>query len=78
MEKDDPKVENPIPVYGIESKKNSNSSNDALKTEEAISPDQSLIDQIAVNAYYKFEARGYQPGFEIQDWLEAEAEINNA
>jgi hypothetical protein len=31
--------------------------------------------RIALVAYYKAEARGYEPGHEIQDWLEAEAEI---
>jgi len=30
---------------------------------------------IAVNAYYKAESRGFEPGHEIQDWLEAEAEV---
>ena len=30
---------------------------------------------IAVLAYYKAEARGYEPGNEVQDWLDAEAEI---
>ena len=30
---------------------------------------------IAVAAYYKAEARGYEPGHEMQDWLDAEAEI---
>ena len=30
---------------------------------------------IAVLAYYKAEARGYVPGYEMQDWLDAEAEI---
>lgn len=30
---------------------------------------------IALSAYYKSEARGYEPGYEIQDWLDAEAEI---
>jgi hypothetical protein len=32
---------------------------------------------IAERAYYKFEARGYEPGLEMQDWLDAEAEITN-
>jgi hypothetical protein len=32
--------------------------------------------QIALTAYYKAETRGYEPGHEIQDWLEAEAEVN--
>ena len=30
---------------------------------------------IAISAYYKSEARGYEPGHELQDWLEAEAEV---
>lgn len=34
-----------------------------------------MFSRIAVSAYYKAEARGYEPGHEIQDWLEAEAEI---
>ena len=32
------------------------------------------INSIAVAAYYKAEARGYEPGHEMQDWLDAEAE----
>lgn len=31
--------------------------------------------RIAVAAYYKAEARGFEPGQEAEDWLEAEAEI---
>ena len=31
---------------------------------------------IATAAYYKAEARGFKPGKEVHDWLEAEAEIN--
>lgn len=30
--------------------------------------------RIAVSAYYKAEARGFQPGHELSDWLAAEAE----
>jgi hypothetical protein len=26
-------------------------------------------------AYYKAEKRGFTPGYELQDWLEAEAEV---
>jgi hypothetical protein len=29
---------------------------------------------IAEAAYYRAERRGFQPGFEIEDWLAAEAE----
>lgn len=32
-------------------------------------------DEIALRAYYKAEARGNEPGHEIQDWLDAEAEV---
>ena len=31
--------------------------------------------EIAISAYFKAEARGYEPGHELQDWLEAEAEV---
>lgn len=30
--------------------------------------------QIALIAYYKSERRGFAPGFEMEDWLEAERE----
>ena len=32
-------------------------------------------DLIAQRAYFKAEKRGFAPGFEIQDWLEAEQEV---
>lgn len=31
---------------------------------------------IALNAYYKAEARGFEPGHELEDWLQAEIEIH--
>lgn len=31
--------------------------------------------RIAVAAYYRAECRGFRPGCEMDDWLEAEAEI---
>lgn len=33
-------------------------------------------DRVAEVAYFKAEKRGFAPGHEMQDWLEAEAEIN--
>ncbi|MFN3565146.1 MAG: DUF2934 domain-containing protein [Burkholderiaceae bacterium] len=33
---------------------------------------------IARAAYYRAERRGFAPGGELQDWLEAEAEIDRA
>ena len=33
--------------------------------------------QIAELAYYKAERRGFEPGHEMDDWLEAERELAN-
>lgn len=33
---------------------------------------------IAEAAYYLAERRGFAPGYELEDWLEAEAEIDSA
>ncbi|MFA6310684.1 MAG: DUF2934 domain-containing protein [Sterolibacterium sp.] len=33
---------------------------------------------IATAAYYKAEARGFMPGQELDDWLEAEAKFRGA
>jgi hypothetical protein len=31
--------------------------------------------KIAELAYYKSENRGFEPGHEVEDWLEAESEV---
>ena len=33
-------------------------------------------EMIAECAYFKAEKRGFEPGHELDDWLEAESEIN--
>mgnify|MGYP001766134575 CR=1 FL=1 len=33
--------------------------------------------RIAVSAYYKAQARGFEPGHDVDDWLSAEAEEKN-
>ena len=33
-------------------------------------------DYVATAAYYKAEARGFEPGRELDDWLQAEAKFN--
>ena len=38
----------------------------------AVEPEQRMIE---VAAYYRAERRGFQPGAELDDWLQAEAEI---
>ena len=35
---------------------------------------QTSAEQIAFTAYLKAEARGFEPGHELEDWLAAEAE----
>lgn len=34
--------------------------------------------RIAIAAYYRAERRGFAPGHEIEDWLEAEREVDQA
>lgn len=45
-----------------------------IESKEALN-NEDMVSRIAVSAYYKAAARGYEPGHEIQDWLEAEAEM---
>ena len=36
------------------------------------------VERIAALAYFKSQARGFSPGHELDDWLEAEQEINGS
>lgn len=42
------------------------------------SSDDEKYSSIAERAYYKAEARRFEPGREIEDWLDAENEINQS
>ena len=45
---------------------------------DSYSPDTELDlfrEMIAKNAYYRAEKRGFEDGYELDDWLEAEQEI---
>jgi hypothetical protein len=33
-------------------------------------------EMVAQNAYYRAEKRGFEDGYELEDWLEAEQEIS--
>jgi hypothetical protein len=57
--------ESHIPVIGIES--------DVEPKTKTNGEDKAY--EIALRAYYKAEARNYELGYEIQDWLDAEAEV---
>ncbi|MHB9021773.1 MAG: DUF2934 domain-containing protein [Halothiobacillus sp.] len=39
---------------------------------------ENLNEHIATAAYYKAEARGFSPGYEMEDWLEAEMEFKGS
>ena len=56
----------PIPVIGIEP---------ALEFDNSEIKGDDKLSCIALLAYYKAEARGFELGYEMQDWLDAEAEI---
>ena len=34
-------------------------------------------ESVAKNAYYRAEKRGFEDGYELEDWLEAEQEVSN-
>jgi hypothetical protein len=34
-------------------------------------------EMVAVNAYYRAEKRGFEPGHEMDDWFEAEQKISS-
>jgi hypothetical protein len=69
--------ENPIPVMGIESSEDSLS---AFMTEPSGESLNEYSDEhfyrTAELAYYRAEARGFEPGHEMEDWLAAESEVN--
>lgn len=44
---------------------------------EAPAEEGNLQDEIAKEAYYRAEKRGFAPGYEEQDWKEAEAEVRS-
>ncbi len=62
-------TKNPIPVIGIESRVKSKNESRQANVEDR-------HNLIAVCAYCKAEARGFEPGHEMEDWLAAEAEIS--
>lgn len=42
---------------------------------QAACSSEDLAERIAVAAYFKAQARGFAPGGELDDWLQAEAEF---
>ena len=52
-------------------------SDGAGRAKPALKPltNEDLYKLIAETAYFKAKARGFTPGGEVQDWIEAEAEV---
>jgi hypothetical protein len=57
----------------------------AIKPDAAPAPrgaasvlDEELRQKISQAAYYRAQQRGFSPGYEVEDWLAAEAEIRKA
>ena len=46
------------------------------KTEAGPAKPEGRMQRIAVAAYYRSEQRGFLPGGELEDWLEAEKQID--
>lgn len=53
-----------IPVIGIEN------------SPESFTEPPDSYSRVAECAYYKAKARGFEPGHEVEDWLEAETELS--
>jgi hypothetical protein len=70
-------TKNHIPVFGIESKIKTKSKVESSATNPSAtnSSDEERCCLVAELAYYKAEARGFEPGHELEDWLAAEAEV---
>jgi hypothetical protein len=47
----------------------------ALPDTETTLSNEEVYRMIAETAYFKAKARGFEPGGEVQDWIEAEAEV---
>jgi len=48
----------------------------AISSPDPSAPSVPITDRIATAAYYRAEKRGFTPGAELDDWLEAEREIS--
>jgi hypothetical protein len=45
---------------------------------EKDTPSAAMRQKIAELAYYRAEQRGFSPGYELEDWLAAEAEVKKS
>lgn len=59
----------------VESKLRKTAASPMLSSGEQTPARTALWQQIALTAYLKAENRGFNPGHELDDWLEAEREV---
>jgi hypothetical protein len=64
------------PARVIANKSVTNPRNTPIKPKKNITNDPDRLRRIAVAAYYRTAQRGFVGGYEVQDWLEAEAMID--
>lgn len=81
------KVKRPEPVKPVEQSKPERPRNEIIGSSfsrdpspfsqrPTLSPDSSAYRElVAIAAYYRAERRGFAPGGEIEDWLDAEREV---
>lgn len=68
----------PTEVYGvIVNKAVENLREDSTKQAQSEANESDRRQKIATAAYYRAARRGFGGGYEMQDWLEAEMEIND-
>jgi hypothetical protein len=49
----------------------------AIQAMDDLPPEEMLVQAISQAAYYRAEARGFESGHEIEDWIEAEKQVAN-
>ena len=46
-----------------------------MRADSTLPTEKEVLEMIAEAAYYRAEKRGFVPGLEREDWLQAEAEV---
>ena len=59
-----------------QAQKNPKTASTAIKEQETSLPTSATFEQIAGRAYQLYQERGDNPGSDVEDWLEAERQLN--
>ena len=60
----------------VQARKPAKAAPDAPRMQPELSPEE-VYKLIQESAYFKAKARGFAPGHEVQDWIEAEQEVRS-